>query len=56
MKRMPDTAIKECVTELRAACRLPIEEAALETLVGWLRPLLEPVEESALSLFLNLTG
>src|SRR4051812_14681084 len=43
MKRMPDTAIKECVTELRAACRLPIEEAALEKLVGWLRPNFERI-------------
>lgn len=31
-------AIHECLTELRAACRRPIDEAALESLVDWLRP------------------
>jgi hypothetical protein len=43
MKRMPDTAIKECLLELRAACRLPIDESALDTLVGWLRPNFERI-------------
>jgi hypothetical protein len=43
MKRLPDIAIKECVRELRAACRLPIDEAALGTLVGWLRPNFERI-------------
>ena len=37
MKRLPVTAMKECVDELRAACRLPIDEAALETLLDGLR-------------------
>jgi hypothetical protein len=40
---MPDTAIKECLVELRAACRLPIDENALDTLVGWLRPNFERI-------------
>jgi hypothetical protein len=43
MKRLPDIAIKECVRELRAACRMPIDEAALATLVGWLRPNFERI-------------
>src|SRR5437773_9241268 len=38
MKRLPDIAIKECVRELRAACRLPIDQAALDLVVDWLRP------------------
>jgi hypothetical protein len=38
MKRLPDIAIKECIEELRAACRLPIEESALDMLVERLRP------------------
>ena len=38
MKRLPDIAIKECLNELRAACRLPIDQAALDMVVGWLRP------------------
>ena len=43
MRRVPDLAINECVRELRAACRLPIEPAALEELVGWLRPNFERI-------------
>jgi hypothetical protein len=38
MKRLPEIAIRECVTEFRAACRLPVDARALDTLVGWLRP------------------
>jgi hypothetical protein len=41
--RVPELAIKECVVELRAACRRPIEPAALDTLVGWLRPNFERI-------------
>jgi hypothetical protein len=37
MRRLPDIAIRECVAELRAACRLPIEQAALEMLIERLR-------------------
>jgi hypothetical protein len=33
-----ELAIRECVVELRAACRRPIDEAALDTLLDWLRP------------------
>jgi hypothetical protein len=35
---MSEFAIKECVAELRAACRRPIDEAALDRLLDWLRP------------------
>jgi hypothetical protein len=37
MKQLSDVAIRECVRELRAACRLPIDQPALDTIVGWLR-------------------
>ncbi len=37
MKRLPEIAMKECVGELRAACRLPIDEAALEKMLDPLR-------------------
>src|SRR5262245_24888401 len=40
---MSSLAIGECVAELRAACRRPIDEAALDTLIGWLRPSFEQV-------------
>jgi hypothetical protein len=43
MKRMPDIAIRECVVELRAACRLPIEQPALDLIVEWLRPNFERI-------------
>jgi hypothetical protein len=35
---LSERALDECVTELRAACRRPIEDAALERLLDWLRP------------------
>ncbi len=38
MRRLPDIAMKECVRELRAACRLPIDELALDEMLSWLRP------------------
>ena len=38
MKRLPDIAMKECKAELRAACRLPIDERAIALLETWLRP------------------
>ncbi len=41
--RLPEVAIRECVVELRAACRRPIDQAALDTLVGWLRPNFERI-------------
>ena len=43
MKRLPDIAIKECLNELRAACRLPIDQAALDMVVSWLRPNFEQI-------------
>jgi hypothetical protein len=43
MKRLPDIAIKECVSELRAACRRPIDQPALDTVVEWLRPNFEQI-------------
>ncbi|MFN2447570.1 MAG: hypothetical protein ABR606_18535 [Vicinamibacterales bacterium] len=43
MKRLSDIAIKECVAELRAACRLPIEEHGLDVIVAWLRPNFERI-------------
>jgi hypothetical protein len=41
--RVQENAIRECVVELRAACRRPIDQAALDTLVGWLRPNFERI-------------
>jgi hypothetical protein len=38
MTKMSDTAITECVLELRASCRRPIDPLALDTLLGWVRP------------------
>jgi hypothetical protein len=37
MRRLPDIAIRECLGELHAACRLPIDQPALEALVERLR-------------------
>ena len=33
MRRLPEIAIRECVGELRAACRLPIDQPALDMLI-----------------------
>lgn len=38
MKRLSEIALNECIVELRAACRLPIDQAALETMMSWVRP------------------
>lgn len=43
MKRLPEIAIKECIGELRAACRLPIDQPALDIVVSWLRPNFERI-------------
>jgi hypothetical protein len=40
---MPDIAIAECIEEVRAACRRPIDPPALETVVSWLRPQFEEI-------------
>jgi len=38
MKKLSEVALKECIVELRAACRLPIDAAALDTMMSWVRP------------------
>ena len=38
MSSLSNSAINECVAELRAACRRPIDEPALERLLDSLRP------------------
>lgn len=38
MKKLSEVALKECIVELRAACRLPIDPLALETMMSWVRP------------------
>ncbi len=43
MKRLPDIALKECVAELRASCRLPIDESALQRMLDPLRPNFERI-------------
>jgi hypothetical protein len=35
--KMSEVAINECILEIRAACRRPIDEAALETMFSWMR-------------------
>jgi hypothetical protein len=43
MTKMSEIAIRECVAELRAGSRRPIDPAAIETVVGWLRPQFEKI-------------
>ena len=43
MRRLPDIAMRECFGELRAACRLPIDEAALQALMERVRPNFERI-------------
>jgi len=43
MEKFSDIAIGECVAELRAASRRPVEHAAIDTIVGWLRPQFERI-------------
>jgi hypothetical protein len=38
MMKMSELAINECVLELRAACRRPVDQPALDTILGWVRP------------------
>jgi hypothetical protein len=38
MRKISEMAINQCITEMRAACRLPIEESALDALIDRLRP------------------
>jgi hypothetical protein len=42
-KTLSEIAVDECVGELRAACRRPIDAAALETVVAWMRPNFERI-------------
>jgi len=43
MRRLPEIAMKECLNELRAACRLPIEDEAIDVLRERLRPNFERI-------------
>ncbi|HLG56587.1 MAG TPA: hypothetical protein VI485_14710 [Vicinamibacterales bacterium] len=43
MRRLSEVAISECASEVRAACRRPIEPAALDTLFGRLKPNFERI-------------
>ena len=43
MRRLPDIAMRECFGELRAAVRLPIDEAALQALMERVRPNFERI-------------
>ena len=43
MRRLPDIAMRECLMELRAACRLPIDSQAIEVLAERLRPNFERI-------------
>jgi hypothetical protein len=38
MHKLSELAIQECVMELRAASRRAVDQAAIDTIVGWLRP------------------
>jgi len=38
MTKMSELAINECILELRAACRRPVDQPALETVIAWVRP------------------
>jgi len=38
MKTVPEIALQECIGEFRAACRRPIDQAAVDTVAEWLRP------------------
>jgi hypothetical protein len=41
--RLSQLAIDQCVAELRAACRRPIDPEALAVVIGWLRPNFEEI-------------
>src|SRR5689334_13952273 len=47
MTKMSEVAINECVAELRAACRKPIDEPGLETILSWVRPDFERILDRA---------
>jgi hypothetical protein len=37
MTKMSEAAINECVLELRAACRRPVDQPSLDTVMAWVR-------------------
>lgn len=43
MARLSEKAMSECLVELRAACRRPIDPPALDAVSGWLRPQFEEI-------------
>lgn len=47
MTKMSEIAIRECVEELRAGSRRPIDASAVDTVVAWLRPEFERILDRA---------
>jgi hypothetical protein len=45
--KVSEIAMNECVLELRAACRRPVEQAALEMVMDWVRPNFERILDRA---------
>src|SRR5262249_27143191 len=43
MTRVSEIAIRDCVAELCAASRRPVDPSALETMLGWMRPQFEKI-------------
>jgi len=43
MTKMSEIAVRECVAELRAGARRPIDTPAVDAVVGWLRPQFEKI-------------
>lgn len=43
LTKLSSIAMGQCITELRAACRRPIEPPALEALAAWLQPNFERI-------------
>jgi hypothetical protein len=43
MRRLPETALNECLRELRASCRLPVNDAAIQEMASWVRPNFERI-------------
>lgn len=47
MAKMSEVAISECVLELRAACRRPVDQSSLDTMLSWVRPDFERILDRA---------
>ncbi|HWW83242.1 MAG TPA: hypothetical protein VNZ26_06545 [Vicinamibacterales bacterium] len=47
MSKMSDVAIGECISELRAACRRPIEQSGIDDLFAQLRPNFQNILDNA---------